>query len=114
MAKYWQNPPSLSKINGAQNFGFKKEEKAYYFDKFQSNSISFTILSNENSPVINPVFVIKNCNKKDLKIRINGKILSSKDDFKIGRTYDENGKSKIVIWVRLQSSRQVNVELEAL
>jgi hypothetical protein len=114
IAKYWQNPPNLSKINGAQNLGFKKEEKAYYFDKFQSNSISFTILSNENSPVINPVFVIKNCNNKNLKIKINGKVLSSKNDFKIGRTYDENGKSKIVTWVRLQSSKQLNVELVAL
>ena len=114
IAKYWQNPPYISKLRGGQNLGFKKEEKAYYFDKFDSNSISFTIMANEKSPIVNPVFVIKNCSKKNLKIRINGKFLESSDDFKIGRAYDENGKSKIITWIRLETFMQVDVELVAL
>ena len=72
MAKYWQNPPSLSKINGAQNFGFKKRRHIISINfnlillVLQSCRMKFS--SNKSS------FVIKNCNKKDLKIRINGKI----------------------------------------
>lgn len=113
-ARYWQNPPAVSSMRGGQSLGFIKEEKAYYFQNLDNNSLSFTIKADESSPVINPVFVIKNSNNKNLKIKINEKILSSNDDFKIGRAYDENGRPKIIIWMKLTSMEPLKVEVEGL
>ena len=113
-ARYWQNPPEISGLQGGQSLGFIKEEKAYYFESLNASSLSFTINANSDSPVINPVLVLKNWNAQNPEIKIDGKFLASGDAFRVGREHDVNGKSKIIIWVKHTSEKPIQVEVVGL
>jgi hypothetical protein len=113
-ARYWQNPPEISEVQGGHSLGFSKEEKAYYFESLNGSLLSFTINANSDSPVINPVVVLKDCNAQNPEIKINGKLVASGDAFRIGREHDVNGKSKIVIWMKHTSEKPIQVEVVGL
>jgi len=113
-ARYWQDPPEISGVHGGQILGFIKEEKAYYFDSLDASSLSFTINANSDSPVINPAFVLKNCNAQHPEIKINGKSLASSDDFRTGIEHDVHGNPKIVLWVKHTSVKPIQVEVVGL
>jgi hypothetical protein len=114
LAKYWQNPPQLKKVVGGTSKGFAKEEKAYYFNDIESNSLSFSIEANSDSPLINPVLVLENCEVNSPEIKLNGKILKPGDRLKTGKEYDVNGIAKTVIWMKFTTSKPANIEITGL
>lgn len=114
LARYWQSPPKVTRVKGGKSKGFIKEEKAYYFDSIDSKTLSFTIDANSDSPVINPVLVLKNCNAQNPKIKINGKFLESDDALRTGQEYDVNGKPKIIIWMNYTTNKPVQIEVVGL
>jgi hypothetical protein len=113
-ARYWQNPPEISGLQGGQSLGFIKEEKAYYFESLNASSLSFTINANSDSPVINPVLVLKNCNAENYEVKINGKLVEPGEAYRTGKEHDVNGKPKIVIWIKYTSEMPIQVEIAGL
>jgi hypothetical protein len=67
-AKYWQNPPGVSSINGGTSKGFNKEEKAFLLEYHGSGKLTFTLEANNTSPVVNPAFVIHNCRVVEIRL----------------------------------------------
>jgi hypothetical protein len=114
LARYWQNPPIVTKVAGGKSKGFIKEEKAYYFDSIDSETLSFNIDANSDSPVVNPVLVLQNCNAQNPEIKINGKFLEPGDSLRTGREYDVNGKPKTIIWMNYTTNQPVQIEIMGL
>lgn len=114
LARYWQNPPSVSKVAGGKSNGFIKEEKAYYFDSIDTETLSFTIDANSDSPVVNPALVLQNCKAKNIEIKLNGKLLEVGDALKTGLEYDVHGKPKTIIWMKKSTNQPVQFEISGL
>jgi hypothetical protein len=113
-ARYWQNPPEIVNVQGGQSLGFKKEEKAYYFDAVEGNTLSFRIDANIDSPTVNPAIVIKNSALKEIGVRMNGRKLRAGTDVRFGQAYDVNGKPKTIVWIAHSTEKPIQIEMEGL
>jgi hypothetical protein len=107
LAKYWQNPPDVTNVTGAESKGFFKDEKAYQFVA-GGNDISFTIDADDDSPVINPAFVIFDWpDKSDAVVTIDEDEVVQGPDFRQGLSRDTKGNLMKIIWLRLDEDSEM-------
>ncbi len=106
-ARFWINTPKL-KIN-SQNFtynGFSRNDRAYHFTKNDSaaTEIAMTVSASESSPLVNPVFVVKNWNSDSLKLKINGAQQKESDGVKysIRKTLESQD---LIVWLELNENK---------
>ncbi len=110
IARYWQNPPELENLSGASTSGFFKDEKSYLLSKEGDGKVSFTIQASNESPVINPSFVIENMTAGSIKVSVDGKRLDDKD-YRVGESYNTDGAIQTVIWIATESTSPVSFEI---
>jgi hypothetical protein len=111
-ARYWQNPPEVINVAGAESKGFFKDEKAYQFVA-ESNNISFTIEANDDSPIINPAFVIYNWNSdSDVSVTVDDDQVMPGPDFRQGTARDTNGNLMKIIWLRLDEDSDIEFTIK--
>jgi hypothetical protein len=111
LAKYWQHPPQVKDISGGESYNFSKDEKAYIF-KMESEKVSFTLAASQNSPVVNPAFVLSHWEQQSAaQVFIDGKELQTSEKFRQGFTRDPEGQLVKVIWLEMTSEKPVKVEI---
>ncbi len=99
----WNFAPELGDISGAESEGFEKGQRAYVFTK-KSKKISFSLNGSEDSPILNPCFVIKNWDSDSKAvIRINGKKQDKGNKVRQGIIHDTDGTLTLVIWIEQKS-----------
>jgi len=111
LAKSWNNPPQLKNIKGFTKSSYVQAERAYHINA-ASNQISFTIEASEDSPLVNPSFIINNWDAKTVKIEINEKEYSQGKQFRYGNNYDTSGKRYKIIWLDMERSTPVSFIIE--
>lgn len=99
----WNKAPELRQISGAESKGFEKGQRAYIFNK-KSKTISFSLDGSEDSPILNPCFVIKNWESDSaVRLMINGKKAAAGSDVRQGIIRDTDGTRTLVIWIAQKS-----------
>lgn len=113
IAKSWLTPPEIVDEKGVEFLGYNKVEKAYLFDAVSSSNIEFTLLANQDQPLVNPAFIIKDYHP-DMEVSINGQIID-RDNYKVGY-YDsidiegEGHWNKVaIIYLELQLSEKTEM-----
>ena len=103
----WNHGAAIINISGAKSNGYEKGQRAYVLTK-QLESISFSLEGSEDSPILNPCFIIKKW-KSDAKarVRINNKNLATDDKIKQGIIRDTDGTKTLIIWIEQKSDRKV-------
>jgi len=113
LAKSWIFPPVVELINSGFRFnGYDRNQKAYVFtnDNLDASTFQFTLLPDNNSPVVNPAFVIKNCDWSNVELEINGEKINRGDGFRLGHTNTFEGKN-LVIWLEYTSITPIKILL---
>jgi len=109
LAGSWNDPPKIQKIKGAKSSGYDQKQRAYLIEG-QKETIGFVLRGAVSSPIFNPCFIIKNWNSgKVANIVINSNPEGTDDDIKQGIIRDTDGTRTLVVWLRLQSTEEVNV-----
>jgi hypothetical protein len=99
----WNYAPELSNISGAESKGYEKGQRAYVFTK-KSDAISFRLEGSEESPILNPCFVIKNWGSDSkARIKIYNKNLAAGGKIKQGIIRDTDGTKTLIIWIEQKS-----------
>jgi hypothetical protein len=113
LARFWNNPPALSRTRGCMSKGYDKAQRAYVLHARDTN-LSFTINSNAASPVANPAFVVKNwaANQK-ATIEIDGNKVPSNKQCRQGIVRDTDGKPMLIVWLKIQSNKHTDVVISA-
>ena len=140
LTKYWENAPVI-KVSGYGYDGgyFEKSQKAYHLrrrvrtigfehlvnkdDDRHPNSdadkVDIEILASEDSPVINPCFVINGWPEGGIKAKlyINGKEIPEGGDFKQGieDNWDQtqwDSKHSLIVWARCSSMEPIKFTIE--
>jgi len=140
LAKYWENPPPL-KVSGYGYDGgyFEKSQKAYHlrrrvrtvgfahlvnrdddaFPNSDAERVDIEILASEDSPLINPCFVIHGWPQGAIKAKlfINGNEVPEGKDFKQGieDNWDQaqwDAQHALVVWTRCSSTEPINFTIE--
>jgi hypothetical protein len=110
LARYWQEPPAVSAVEGMDYQGFSKEEKAFHFLKTEG-PMRFTIAAGEASPVVNPCIVVDNADPSVPVVRVDGNELDP-EKLKIGFERDTRGALQWVIWMEVSSEKEMNIEIK--
>jgi hypothetical protein len=103
----WNHAPVLSHISGAESKGYEKGQRAYVLSK-RSTTVSFDLEGSEESPILNPCFIIKNW-ESDSKasIKIDNKNQSPVSKIRQGIIRDTDGTKTLIIWIEQKSYEKV-------
>lgn len=113
IARSWLQPPDV-KVNGSAFAceGYDKGERAFVFQRNEQIPavLEFEIMADNDSPVINPAFVVKNWGDRRVNLLINGNILARGKQFRYGYKSTVQG-TDLVVWLKTESSNLLKVSL---
>lgn len=92
---------------------FVRGERAYYITRTSdaAGDLKFTIAGSDDSPVVNPCFVIKDWDAKKLALTTAGRNIKRGPDFRWGVEKDADGESRLIIWIKTTASKSVEFAL---
>jgi hypothetical protein len=73
------------------------------------STMRIELSGSQESPIINPAFVIKNWGRRNVDLKIDGKKIKQGKDFRFGHRNSMEGID-LVLWIRLQSIKPVQLE----
>jgi len=109
LAKSWLNPAELKVKSGCTSDGYDRAQRAYQLTAADS-TISVVLDASEDSPVVNPAFVIKNWGQADAAIEVDGESVPRGEDFRFGHPRTVKDKD-LVVWVRAESTEPIEITL---
>jgi hypothetical protein len=109
--KAWNQAPGISDVTGVESLGYEREKKAYSFIA-KAPEYSFTINASEGNPLQNPCFEIDQWNSKQKAVLlVDGHVLDEGKSFRQGIALNQDGKEKLIIWLKLSSSSKMTFEI---
>ncbi|MBS1851500.1 MAG: LamG domain-containing protein [Acidobacteria bacterium] len=108
----WLQPAAVKVSSKGFTGTFDPAQKAYILSRTESNSnqkLDFTLEASEQSPLVNPAFLIKDWGERASNITFGGKTLSP-DEVKTGFNHRLDG-TDLVIWVKATSMKPVTVSI---
>ncbi len=112
LAKSWISSASL-KVGGGDivSEGYDYKQRAYVLScKADCKDLTFELSGSEDSPIVNPAFVIKNWGQGEAKLKINGKKIKCGKDFRFGHRHTLEG-SDLIVWVKKESTKPIRISL---
>jgi hypothetical protein len=113
LAKSWQNAPELIlKSDGYQYDGYEIKQKAYVLTKTSGQmDLHLSIKAGREKPLLNPVFIIKDCGKSNVVVKVDDKSLKQGEDFRIG--YEEtNTGIDLILWLKTESDKMMTLTIK--
>jgi len=110
LGRFWNRAPEMVVKQGATDTKFKMSEKAYELVVTGQN-VEMEINATPESPLFNPAFVLKNWNKTQASIAVDGKKVNTGPDCRIGSRYTSNGID-LIVWMRMNREDTVNLTFE--
>ncbi len=109
LARSWCRAPELKILGGKfSSKGYDQAQKAYLIDCKKPSTLKFKLLVDEQSPIVNPAFVIKNWGQGTLALKVNGRKVK---DFRFGHNYRIDG-TDLVVWIKIESTSKIKIEFE--
>jgi hypothetical protein len=117
IAKSWLFPCALMLSSSSyESLGYDPPQMAYVIEKTDPESASpltFTLEASEESPLVNPAFVIRNWGNREVELILNGTVLKRGTDFRYGIEQKLEG-TDLVVWIRKESSEPVSLSLKPI
>ena len=114
LAKSWSYPAKLEiKGNGFVSEGYDPTDMAYHIScekPVKSGKLEMKLAASEDSPVVNPAFVIKGWGDADAASKINGKEIKRGKNFRAGLR-DTLESTDLIVWFRTESTKPVKISL---
>jgi len=114
LAKSWLHAPQMKITSGAFKGGhYDQSERAYLLGKTDPGSLdpcTFSLEASEDSPLLNPAFIIKNWGSQRAACSVNGKQLTDGKDFRQGIRKTSDGED-LILWFSLEGQKPVNISI---
>jgi len=114
LAKSWENPPELKAVSGDYNtIGYNQSEKAYYLEKTGTGiaPLTFSLSADQEHPVINPVFVVRNWGDEDVWVKLDDKDAERAKVFRFGHRHSLTS-TDLIVWLRVESVKELSVTFQ--
>ncbi len=114
LAKSWLHAPELTiSAQGFKGGSYDPAERAYIVEKTTANDVplELVIKASEESPLINPAFIIKNWGQQQATLSINGENRVQDENFRQGIRKGPEGDD-LIVWIRLSSNAPITISLE--
>jgi hypothetical protein len=114
LAKSWIIPPELKLAgSGFSSDGYDKYQRAYILaaeSTADNSDLSFKLLADKDSPVINPAFVVKNWGNRNIKVEIGGKKAEVGKDFRFGMRNSLETRD-LIVWLSTESTEPIKISI---
>jgi hypothetical protein len=110
LAKSWLNPAKIEAVSGCKSADYDRGQRAYVIEA-SGDKIVAKIKGSEDSPIINPAFVISNW-EGDASVSVDGEKLESGEDYRIGHPTTVVDKD-VVIWIEGETEEEIELVIEA-
>jgi hypothetical protein len=114
LAKSWNRPAQL--VMTAGNFhseGYDAYQRAYVLfceEAGRPSTLEFELAASEDSPVVNPAFVVKGWGDAGASLKINGKTVKSGKGFRSGYSHSLESRD-LVVWIDRKSDKPITISL---
>ncbi len=107
LTKSWSNPAALLIENSVKaEVKYNAAQRAYEITpEGQLEAVSFTLMADKESPIVNPAFVIEGWGREDVALSVNGKEIARGTDFRYGFK-DRLDAVDLISWVRFESEKE--------
>jgi len=117
LARSWNFPAEL-KLTGDDfvSEGYDKTQRAYVLQRKKSGKpplIEFVLVAGEDSPAINPAFVINDWGDANAALSINGEVVKRGPRFRVGRRRRVDA-TDLIVWTRIESTGPVRISLSPI
>lgn len=117
LAKSWVNSPKLKLISGDIRIdGYDMSQRAYIFEAEKNDShqtIQVVMKADENHPVHNLCFYLKNWGGEDVSLYINKEKKIKGKDFSTG-TIQTFGGEDLILWIPIFLTKPVSLQFERI
>jgi len=108
LARSWLHPAGISIHSGCSSEGYDRSQRAYVLTATKA-PLSFRINASQDSPIVNPCFVVNNWNNsRKARLKINGEAQTPGPKFRRGITRDAQGRKAMIIWLEYESNAPVD------
>jgi hypothetical protein len=109
----WSNPPELKiKDGNFQVTGYEPAEKAYHLKCIspgEPSELTLSIDATEQSPLVNPAFVIEDWGKKGALMKTSdGAVINPGKNFRVGHRKSA-GHSDVIVWLAAEETTPVTI-----
>jgi hypothetical protein len=114
LARSWNYPAKLNLIgSGFKSGGYDRYQRAYVVaceNKDARSTLEFALMASEESPLVNPAFVVKDWGEGGAKLEIDGESVRRGRDFRLGHRHRLEG-SDLVVWIKKELTKPIIVSL---
>jgi hypothetical protein len=108
LAKSWSNPAEIVLSDNQHDAEYTTVERAYTIVlNGETSELGFTLKANEESPVVNPAFVVENWGNAGLELQVNGSMVNQGKDFRYDLR-ESLDKRDLIVWLRLESKDEIS------
>lgn len=121
IARSWQQAPEMSTTQpkGAELYGYDIGERAYLLKATASKGTQLELAASSDSPLVNPMFLIKQWGQAKPRVLIDGKAAMQGKDFRYGH-YDtltlEDGsawRDVLAVWVQMAALDKTRITIRS-
>ncbi len=105
--KSWSYPAEIVVNEAGIDAEYRPEQKAYNIKINDDDKVSFTLEGSNQSPVINPAFVIENWGANDVEISLNDKVLTKGKDVRYDHRHTLNSID-LIVWLKFEDEKKVS------
>jgi len=112
LGRSWNDPAEL-RLAGSdfQSGGYDKNQRAYVLTckpPGKPITLELTLAGSENSPVLNPAFVIRNWGEVMVKVSMGGKDIPRGQDCRVGHVSTLEG-TDLIVWLKLEARQPTTI-----
>ncbi len=109
--KAWSNPAEIILSAEGHRASYTPEEKAYTIILSEEvSSLDFSLIGTEDSPIVNPAFVIENWGNAGLELTVNGEKIERGKDFRYGLRESLDNRD-LIVWYRMEAEERMEFSL---
>jgi hypothetical protein len=117
LARSWNNPAALKvPSRGYVGEGYDRNQRAYVIRRkngLKISAVNFELVASEESPLVNPAFVVKNWGRIRASLVINDEKMGWSKNHRVGYRKTIDG-ADLIVWIRGEWSRPVKMSLRPI
>jgi len=112
LTRSWANPPELSVVgSGFENEGYDPTDLAFHLTcEIGAKPLTMKLAASQESPVVDPAFVVNNWGYGDADLQVNGKTIEQGKDFRVGHRERLDG-TDLIVWFRFETTEPATIKL---
>jgi hypothetical protein len=112
LSRSWLKPAELKVKGRAFNSkGYNRNQRAYILSRDPAHlpqTLEFELAASEDSPIVNPAFVIEGWGENDVSLKLNGNKIRLGRNFRYGHRHTLES-SDLIVWINTESAKPVRI-----